>query len=780
MLSVYAKFALMSLRNHKKKGVTAPKHNVSIKTKLSESWHKNVAEYIFHKHLKGLTLYGQPNIHMMKENRSFGSGTESPNRYKKLLGKDKGNNERELEQKVYENINWERMSVLPKFRHIVINKYMAVDHKIDVHAIDKEANNKRGLEKWKNRLEDELAKVLGDDFKRAQGVAPEIERIRPKDADHAKIIERLGGQKLEGEIVHEKLLIANFAESDWPEVKRAMLGDLFDNNVAACRDYTCSVTGKSKARYVDPISSGTSHNKNGGTNNGEFSYEFITKTITELKQEPQLSHLKESDWEDMAKATGNIDRDKVDRVSDITGKVTTFEYDEVNVLCLDYEYCTTDKEFWTFREKNGVTKKIKEKYGKVYDTPVRKTEVEAYRNFYKGTYILDEGYVFNYGQQYDIPRPTESEARSSFRFYKIPGPSIVELAKGDVEDIRLAQIKLQNAVSKAKVKGMVLDWSALKGVNIGGASDAKPLDLIRLQTSEGTLLINTGNTTGIIGGGNRNLGGSGLPFKETEGGVGQFLNESVTIITNGLNNIRSLTGINEIVDGSSPNPETTARQAMLSQASSNNALGSILAAYQWLKIETAKNLALRTQLYIKASGKSYQSYVPIIGSSGSKYIEMTADQTFEQLGMLLRMMPSDEEITDLLLTAKEAVAAGAIDVVEYHIIAELARDGRTEEAMVIVDYRLQQKKKNDAAVADANIKSQAETLLAQEEKKKETLQFQSDLKVDEARELAKIEVWKERRLKGLERTHGAETKQDELMLDKMHGQPKEGAQNFGL
>lgn len=684
--------------------IEAPNHNVSSKVKANREWCLNAGKWIYSQFASDKTLYGRSKLAIMTENRNFGAGTESIDRYKKLLSKK--DEKSEIEKKVYSNVNWERMSVLPKYRNIVINKYMAVNHKIDISAIDEDASIERAMKKWSEVVDAELEAAIPE-AKIAQGLP--LSNIRPKTSEEIEIIEKLGGYKLQGEIVHKKMSIANFYNSDWSEVKRMMIGDAFDNNMMACKDYTCPETGMSKARYLDILRAGCSHNKAKGHNNSEFYYEFVDYKLSELRIQPQLKNLTEKDWEQLADANNsyrdNASYMNMDPVYDDGGNVKRYGYDNCDIPVMEFEIVTTDKDYYTFRKKDNTEKVYNEKYGKEYDTPQRTTKVDAYKNIYKGCMTLNQEHIFDYGQQYDIPRPLESECKPSFHFYSIAGPSIVELAKGDVEDVRMSQIRLQNLLATADNPGIAIEWSSLQNIKLGG-SDVTEYDILRLKKSTGTLVYSLDKNTGAFG--HRNLGGSGLPFKELAGGMGKFADELWNSIGRGLENIRNLTGINEIADGSSPNPETTARQAMLAQNSSNNAIGSIYAAYVWIKKETAENLALRTQLAIVSSEKAYKSYYPIADGSGMDYIEMTADQTLRQLGIRVIMDPTEEQIAEFLTTARESVAAGHIDMVEMSIMTEYAREGRTQEALVLLDYRKRQKDKAAAEQQNAAIKQQGE------------------------------------------------------------------------
>ena len=746
------------------KPIQPPKANVPTEVKESKAWCLNASKYIHQQYVTNNTLCGASLVEKMRENRAFGAGRESSDRYKKALGKSGAGAEREIEQKIFQNVNYENMSVLPKFRHIVVNKFMAEDHRVEIDAIDKDATQNKKIKKWLVKVEKDLAAIPS--ISAAQGITP----VKSKDDDEKELLEKIGGFKLAGEIVHKKMSIYNFQQSDWPEIKRSMLGDAFDVNMMACKDYLDPSSGRVKVRYVDVLNAGASHNRAKGYNASEFFYERTEHTISELRIKPDLSYISNDEWERIAKAHSGYGSNasliaKYDSEYDYSDE-SGMLYDSVAIPCLDWEYITIDKDHYTIRNKGGKEHIYKEKKQKIYKTDKRTTKVDTYKNAYKGLWLIDTEHVTDYGQQNDIPRPIESDCKPSWHFYKIAGPSMVELAKESVVTAKLAQIRLEGLIASAPNPGIAIEYGALSNIKLGN-EDAKPLDLFRLRVSSGNLVYTQSTKAGVFG--QRGVGGSGLPFKELAGGMGPFAQELLGVIASKVDNIRSLTGINEVVDGSSPNADTTARQAMLAADSSNNALGSIYAAYKWIKKETAENMALRTQLTILANEKSYNAYFPIADSSGMEYIEMTKEHTFSQLGITVSLLPTQSDIAEYKRIAESAVATGALDVVEAQMLIEFAKEGRTEEALLFISYRTKKKQDAEAAKSQQAIKLQGEQQTNLEEYKANAAMEMDKRSIEMKKQESKIAVELEKQLSQIRIAEEKAKKTNELMLEKVHG-----------
>jgi|GEM_PF-6872006 len=739
-----------------------PDHNVSPEKKRQKPWLLTSAKWMYSEYKDGKSLYGLSDVARINENRRYAAGKEDSSKFKPLLkGDNKGVENRKLQAKMFENLDWGRMSFLPKFVAIAVNKYLQINHKVDITAIDKDAAHYRLKKEVEMRLREGLS----------LNPEGEIPVLRPSASQERSIAHKLGGFKIEGEIVHKKLNKAIFDQSNWYETKRKLIQDFVENAIMCSKDYTCKSTGKVKIRYVNIAKFCSSHNRAKGSNSSEYFFEIVPYSITDLMQEDEFKNYKREDWDKILKSNG----------STFDGSNNNYRFDQnwmddygsVTIDVMDFEQVTVDKNYITIKSKEGKKKVYNEKgkdYGKVRKTPLRKTEVETFKNVYRGKWLIGSDAIFDTGQQYDIPRPSASEIKPSFHVYRSYKPSLVEMCKGSIDSIRLYQLRLQNLVANADDPGLAIEYNSLQGMKLAG-SKAKPLEVLRLKRSTGDLVFTTHNNSGAFS--DNRYGGSGIPIKELQGGIGSFGQELLSLISSELDTIRNLTGLNEIVDGSSPNPEVTARQAGLAAQSSNNALNEIYDAYKWVKKETAENCALRVQLAVTSSQQSYDAYYPIADGSGMEYLELTKDMTLKQLGVTVKVMPTEEMIAKFEERAGRAVETGAIDMVEYHLLSELAQDGRIEEALVMMDHRKAEKlrmeneqKERMIAIQGKENKELEEMKSVKEQQRDQRLlemkQQEVDLEIKKQTALSDIEVREYRRKKMIDQMADARVEESSV------------------
>jgi len=151
------------------------------------------------------------------------------------------------------DLSLDPFSVIPKFRSLVIGKFLKMHHEIEANAIDeKSGGEKRNMRSklWaKSIIEKELAP-----FKEMMSSGIELSqasKIIPKSIEELDMIESTGGFKLKWEIGMEKLLKDAFYISDWENIKYRIYEDIFDVAMLATKDYTDKVSGKAKTDYVD-------------------------------------------------------------------------------------------------------------------------------------------------------------------------------------------------------------------------------------------------------------------------------------------------------------------------------------------------------------------------------------------------------------------------------------------------------------------------------------------------------------------------------------------------
>jgi hypothetical protein len=240
--------------------------------------------------------------------------------------------------------------------------------------------------------------------------------------------------------------------------------------------------------------------------------------------------------------------------------------------------------------------------------------------------------------------------------------------------------------------------------------------------------------------GRPNLPGGVRPIQELTGGIGPQLNEFIQLFELNLNFIRDLTGINQIADASSPDPNQSVGGAEMAIAATNNALKPLYAGYIRLKEQVARSLALRIGMLVKHDKKAYEGYIPVLGGSGVKIISAGADTVDVDWEIQIQAKPTQQRKQVILESAMKAMQPDrdgytGIEEADFMMIERLLENGNEKLAEVMLNYRSKKNKDRQRKLQQENMQLNAQAeqdgarVKAEEERKNE--EFKSSLKIRE-------------------------------------------------
>ena len=659
-----------------------------------KDWHLKVAKALYSGFMNNNTVLSRSDYDDMLVGRMYGAGKQDPNQYKDtLIGKKEF---AEATRKAWLNVNFKDIiSVAPKFRRIVLGIFESQEHDIVATAIDESSNLTRQDLKWTawaKKEEKDFIKFI-DDFTNAKFLESEYE---PASIEELELYESMGGFKLKTEVAIEGALSFVEYKSNWRMIKEKIVGDAIDIGIMMVKDYTDIVTKRVLKRYVNPYNSVYTIDENEEVSKfGEVRF----CTIANVRRETGLSE------EEMFKLAqtfhnnrGSLGNPYLDPMYNKDGSIN-INYDDFIVPVFEFEVASIDVRTKTARTKqDGQTYKFNEpirttKSGvniapKFWDSDTKKSELIGGKVFRKGKWIIGTDYIWDFGLQYDIPRPRKDEARSSFHVRKLDGVSMMLASKPHFDQIQLAHLRLQNAVAMAPQAGIAYEYSALSGMHVGGKG-LDQMDLIKMHRQSGSFLYKaTTHRGGMIS------PTSGRPFLELKGGIGPLLQELIEIINIHLESIRDITGINQATDASSPNPAVGLGVTQLAVASTNNSLKPIYTSYIDIKEKSSENCALRIQMVAKYN-KGYWTYDRALGGAAWEVLKEGADFTMSQMGIKIQALPTREEIDTISRALESSIQPGrdgkpSLTMSEYFAIKRiLLAGGGLKLAQVMLAHREQ-------------------------------------------------------------------------------------------
>ena len=705
-----------------------PKDEVPIDEKNAE-WCRQWCEAIYAVYVTDRSSTPYSNKDEWANLRRYGAGNQRVDKYQEILV---GKEEADGELKGYLNINWDIFSVMPKFKHIVRGIFEEQEHAIVATAIDPksidEKENQR-LKKWfKSRY-----KPIIENIEKMVGVQSEPEWL-PESADELEIYQSIGGFKLAKETEIEEGLNYTFYISDWKENKRKIIDDFADINCAAVKDFTDTYTRKVKIRYVDPLQLIIQYSRHWDHRNSEYAGEIIQESITNIRKNTDLT---EEQLRNLAQFyNGRFSNKNLSSwaESDLVLQEGGWRYDDFMVEIMDAEWFSiNEKGFTTRTNDRGQTFTYEEKAGKMYNDKKRRTELKRYKVVYRAKWIIGMDYVYDFGLQYDVPRPGKKEVELSFKFYKLPGRSLVSLAVPNLDQMQLTWLKLQNAIAMSSNSGIAIEFSSLMNMTLGGTK-MEPMDILSIRRDTGDLIYKLTNPKGQMS------GGGARPVQELKGGIGSQLDEFLRLFELNLNFIRDLTGINRITDASSPNPNDSVGGSEMAIAATTNALKPLYSGYIRLKELSARSAALRIQLLLRHDKTAYEGYIPVVGGSGVKVLSVGTENMDVDYNITIQAKPTSQRRQMILQAAMDAMQPdksgnSAIEQQDFMMIERLLEAGNEKLAEIMLTHKSKKNKQRQLQVQRENMQidseNQQKAAMVKGEEERKSAQFTSQLKIQE-------------------------------------------------
>lgn len=666
---------------YKGQSVEFPKHDIDPKLKLKPEWCKEFCEAIYSLWLRDKTGIQYSRRSEMELHRLYADGNQPVEKYMdRLFPLDPKANTR----KGYMNLSWDILSVAPKVRAIVIGMMEKIDHEIQCTAIDPNSQKEKDAIKWGLWAEKELEGTFGKhgfegDQDPIRQIMPEI----PKSIEEIEMFMQTGITKLKQEIGMENAIDLSLYESEWKQIKKMLYEDLFDLGMCFVKDYVDPVTGKPMSRYVDPANYITKfsrhHNFPDNLYGAEIRYVTIAQLRKEMAKEIASGEVTEDDFRkiasDYASHNDNPQSYNFEYYGYHPGN-SGFRYDEFKITILDAEWLSYDvKKYETRTNKRG--DKFVSKKGFEYDLNKRSENRKPGKSempmVYKAKWIVGTKWVFDYGHQTDIPRLSKNKARLSFHGFKLTNKSMLSSIIPLIDNMQITWLKMQNALAMAAPSGLAIEFGALNNLNLGNGK-MKPLDVLSIRRQTGDLIFKAGNHHPSP----NPSPNSGKPVFPLEGGVGNQLQEFVKTLNHDSSMIRDITGVNEAIDASMPNPEMPVKTTQIAVSAANHALSGFFFAYQSVKESAAKNMALRWQIVSRYN--DLEGYYPALGKSGMNAIKITSDISYAEYAIKIEMRPSDDQRERVLMAARESLAASkqggvGITMSDYFFIDRMVSSG---------------------------------------------------------------------------------------------------------
>jgi hypothetical protein len=638
---------------------------------------------------------------LFKRNKDYATGVQDTSIYKRLLN----NTDPNAGDGSLMNLDFTPVPILPKFVRIVVNKILGRNLYPNLEAIDPLSSSEKNRDKKRIEIQVALKKQLMA-FQQKTGATIGMDPSMIPDTEAEAEIFMGENVKSDAEIAAQ---IATDMTLSWNNFDdntfRRCVNDLATNGMAVVKRSNDPNYGI-KTHYVDPKDFIHSQTDDPSFEDITYAGHVRSMPIQELKRLAS-GELEEEDFQKIAKK--------------VTGKTgagyhydqkmgrNVYDYDEYSVDVLEFEFLSTDCMFFEEKENRFGNRNFfyegfdyKEKAGSVFERKPHKMEIV---NVYKGYFVIGTDYLFGYGRMHNVPKNIHdiSKARMSYsvvatNMTEMMPKSMVSSCIGFADMLQLTHLKIQQAIAKAKPDGLIIDIEGLENVQLGKGGELQPLDLHDIYEQTGVFYYRSKNPEG---------GFQNPPIREIGNSI-RNINELVGLYNHYLRMIRDTTGINEVVDASTPKSVPSPRVREQAIAASNNATYDITNASMILYKNVCNDIVKCLQILPEES-VIMEVYKNAIGETNMSILTSFSRLPMYNFGVQVQKDMDDKDQAYLEQAIQISLGQKEIDLEDAMAIRELKDVNQAERLLVV-----RRKKKIQQAQAMAAQQQQMQAQMAQQ------------------------------------------------------------------
>ena len=411
---------------------------------------------------------------------------------------------------------------------------------------------------------------------------------------------------------------------------------------------------------------------------------------------------------------------------------SNFGYDEYMVEVLDFEFMSVDCEYFESKESRygniGFYSKgesYKGPQNSVFNREVVKLESAS---VYGGCYVLGTDFLFNYSKKNNIPKNIHDISKTNLSYsvcstniLDMMPKSMVDSCIGFADQLQLTHLKIQQAVAKAKPDGIIIDIEGLENVQLGKGGDLQPLELHDIYEQTGVFYYRSKNPEG---------GFQNPPIREIGNSI-RNINELIGLYNHYLRMIRDATGINEVMDASSPKSDALVGVRQQALAAANNAIYDITNSSMVLYKKVCSDIVKCLQV-IHPDSILYRIYENAIGAENMSVLSSFKNLAMYNFGVRVVKEMEEAERQYLEQNIQIALSQREVDLEDAIAIRQL-KDINQAERLLIVRRKKRIAMNQQIAMQNSQQQAQIQQASAQatSQAKQQEMQMEAQLKAQE-------------------------------------------------
>ncbi len=633
--------------------------------------------------------------------RLYARGEQSVGKYKNELAIDGDLS--------YLNLDWTPVPIIPKFVDIVVNGMSDRLFKVKAYAQDAMSQAKRS--KYQDMLEGQMAaKDILMTIQEKTGADPFMmdPNELPESDDEMALFMQLN-YKPAIEIAEEEAISTIFAENHYDDLRKRVDYDQMVLGLGVVKHEFLPGAGV-QISYVDPANVVYSYTEDPYFRDCFYWGEIKTLPMTELlKIDPTLTR---EDLEDISKYSQSwYDYYNVAQFYENS----MFSRDTCTLLYFNYK--TTQKVVYKKKILEGGGVRYIEK-DENFNPPTEMMEEGNFEKvektidvWYNGVMVMGTNIMLKWELAQNMVRPKSASQHAlpnyvacAPRMYKGVIESLVRRMIPFADLIQITHLKLQQVIARTVPEGVFIDADGLNEVDLGTGAAYNPEDALRLYFQTGSVIGRSYTQDG-------DFNNARVPITQLTSNSGASKTQMLIANYNHyLDMIRSVTGLNEARDGSTPNPDALVGVQKMAALSSNTATRHILEGSLHIYRSVAEALTYRISDILEYADFK-EDFANKIGKYNISILEEIKDLYIYDFGIFIEVAPDEEEKAQLESNIQVALAKGNIDIEDAIDIREIKNIKLANQLLKLKRVKRQDREEKmemqkQAMVAQQNIKSQ--------------------------------------------------------------------------
>ena len=354
--------------------------------------------------------------------------------------------------------------------------------------------------------------------------------------------------------------------------------------------------------------------------------------------------------------------------------------------------------------------------------------------WYEGIMVMGTNIILKWEMAENMVRPKSASQHAipnyiavAPRMYKGVIESLVRRMIPFADLIQITHLKLQQVISKVVPDGVFIDADGLNEVDLGTGNAYNPADALRLYFQTGSVIGRSYTQDGDYNQGK-------VPITQLTSSSGASKTQMLIGNYNHyMDMIRSVTGLNEARDGSSPDPNALVGVQKLAALNSNTATRHILDGSLYMYRTFAQALTYRISDILEYADFK-DEFINQIGKYNVSILGEISDLYIYDFGIFIEVAPDEEQKAMLEQNVQMALQKGDINLEDAIDIREL-RNLKTANQLLKLKRKTKQDREDKMRMQEQQQQQeaamQAQQMKAQADAQNIQMQSQAKMQVND-------------------------------------------------